>query len=50
MKKTNNNILLVVLGLLLAFGVYSCEDKFLDEEEESRIVSGAFVFSGDDYY
>ena len=50
MKKTNNNILLGVLGLLLAFGIYSCEDKFLDEEENYLIDSENYFNSEDDYY
>ena len=50
MKKTNNNILLGVLGLLLAFGICSCEDKFLDEEENYLIDSENYFNSEDDYY
>ena len=50
MKTKNNNILLGVLGLLLAFGIYSCEDKFLDEEENYLIDSENYFNSEDDYY
>ena len=50
MKKTNNDILLVVLGLLLAFGIYSCEDKFLDEEDNYLIDSENYFNTEDDYY
>ena len=50
MKKTNNKILLIAVGLLLAFGIYSCEDKFLDEEENFLIDSESYFNSEDDYY
>ena len=50
MKKTNKNILLGVLGLLLALGIYSCEDKFLDQEENYLIDSENYFNSEDDYY
>tara|TARA_B100001093_G_C26794379_1_gene1000456 strand:+ start:15 stop:1520 length:1506 start_codon:yes stop_codon:yes gene_type:complete len=50
MKTTNKNILLGILGLLLAFGIYSCEDKFLDEEENYLIDSENYFNSEDDYY
>ena len=40
MKTKNKNILLLaIVGLLLTFGLYSCEDKFLDEEENYLIDS-----------
>lgn len=50
MKTTNKNILLGALGIILAFGVYSCEDKFLDEEENYLIDSENYFNSEDDYY
>ena len=50
MKITNNKILLIAVGLLLAFGIYSCEDKFLDEEENYLIDSESYFNSEDDYY
>ena len=50
MKTKDNNILLAIVGLLLAFGLYSCEDKFLDEEENYLIDSEGYFNSEDDYY
>jgi hypothetical protein len=50
MKKTNKNIVLIVVGILLTFGLYSCTDKFLDEEENYLIDSESYFNSEDDYY
>ena len=51
MKTKNKNILLLaIVGLLLTFGLYSCEDKFLDEEENYLIDSEGYFNSEDDYY
>ena len=48
MKKINNKLLL--LGLLFTIGFYSCEDKFLDEEQNYIIDSESYFNSEDDYY
>lgn len=51
MKTKNKNILLLaIVGLLLTFGLYSCEDKFLDEEENYLIDSEGYFNSEEDYY
>jgi hypothetical protein len=50
MKKTNKNIVLIVVGILLTFGLYSCTDKFLDQEENYLIDSESYFNSEDDYY
>ena len=50
MKKTNKNIVLIVVGILLTFGLYSCTDKFLDQEENYLIDSENYFNSEDDYY
>ena len=51
MKIKNKNILLLaIVGLLLTFGLYSCEDKFLDEEENYLIDSEGYFNSEEDYY
>ena len=50
MKKTNKNIVLIVVGTLLTFGLYSCTDKFLDQEENYLIDSESYFNSEEDYY
>ena len=51
MKTKNKNILLLaIVGLLLIFVLYSCEDKFLDEEENYLIDSDVYFNSEEDYY
>ena len=50
MKKINKNIVLIVVGILVTFGLYSCTDKFLDEEENYLIDSESYFNSEDDYY
>lgn len=50
MKKTNKNIVLIAVGILLTFGLYSCTDKFLDQEENYLIDSESYFNSEDEYY
>ena len=50
MKTIKNNIFTLVVGSLLALGLYSCTDKYLDEEENYLIDSESYFNSEDDYY
>ena len=50
MKTTKNNIFTLVVGSLLALGLYSCTDKYLDEEENYLIDSESYFNSEEDYY
>lgn len=50
MKTIKNNIFTLVVGTLLTLGLYSCTDKYLDEEENYLIDSESYFNSEDDYY
>jgi len=50
MKKTIKHQLLIAVAILLTFGLYSCTDKFLDQEENYLIDSESYFNSEDDYY
>jgi tetratricopeptide (TPR) repeat protein len=50
MKTIKNNIFTLLVGSLLTLGLYSCTDKFLDEEENYLIDSESYFNSEDDYY
>ena len=50
MKTIKNNKFTLVALVLLTLGLYSCTDKFLDEEENYLIDSEGYFNSEDDYY
>ena len=50
MKTIKNNKFNLVALVLLTLGLYSCTDKFLDEEENYLIDSEGYFNSEDDYY
>ena len=50
MKTTKNNIFTLLVGSLLTLGLYSCTDKYLDEEENYLIDSESYFNSEEDYY
>ena len=50
MKTIKNNKFTLVSLVLLTLGLYSCTDKFLDEEENYLIDSEGYFNSEDDYY